>query len=312
MPESLPPEAFAKFLSLLNTKGIEPKVVAGQAVNIWARRYVEWDAKYSPLRPTLAAFEPFSSGDLELFRAARTAVAEDPALLEEDAPKDPFGKAWAPDGATWYLTSEEHGRLKIQSMNSILGLDGTELEKRLLPLEMGGANLLVPDPLALLQAKIANLESLNQKDRNDLKHARMLVRCVRAFIGEDIQQEGASREVLKSIGRLHDLLQKGITQRVAQKYVLDFSETLPIDILSQSGDSKLQHFMAETFPRVALFHPDQTIQARLAKTQRAAAKFGVSLPVDEPIPSITALIEKLKKSENKGLGPPEPGGKGGP
>jgi hypothetical protein len=39
-------------------------------------------------------------------------------------------------------------------------------------------------PHLILKAKIENSESIPQEGRNDVKHVRMMILCVRAFIRE--------------------------------------------------------------------------------------------------------------------------------
>jgi len=68
-----PPQEFFPVIGFLNEQGIVPEIVAGQAVNLWALHYLEWDA--------------------QVFSAFEQALASPP--LYQRGPGNPF---WSKDG----------------------------------------------------------------------------------------------------------------------------------------------------------------------------------------------------------------------
>jgi hypothetical protein len=255
-----PPQEFFPVIGFLNEHGIVPEIVAGQAVNLWALHYLEWDAKYSPLSNKLSHLHPFTSEDLEILSGTRTLLHRHPDFDHETVPRDPFAKTWSPDESTLYFRvgSEPDERLKIQSMLVVNGVTTEEIRKRAILMAVGEARFFLPDPITLLQAKMSNLESLDQSNRQDERHVKMVVLSTRAFIGEDVQNGVEGRNLLKVIGRLQKLLASPIARRLSEKYPIDFSDALPADILGNSSDPKIQKFMAEGYPRLAEFQPKLT------------------------------------------------------
>jgi hypothetical protein len=275
-----PPQEFFPVIAFLNEHGIVPEIVAGQAVNLWALHYLEWDAKYSPLPNKLSRLHPFTSEDLEILSGATTVLRSHPDLDPEPESRDPFSKAWSPDESTLYfrVESEPEERLKIQSMLAIKGVSIGEIRKRAIPMAVGEAKFSLPDPITLLQAKMANLDEMNQTIRQDERHVKMIVLITRAFIGEDVQNGVDGRNVLNVIGRLQKVLSSPQAKRLSEKYQIDFSDALPADILANSSDPKIQKFMAEGFPRLAEFRPNQEIQRGQARSAEAAVAHGVTMP----------------------------------
>jgi hypothetical protein len=80
------------------------------------------------------------------------------------------------------------------------------------------------------------------------------------------------------IGRLQKVLSSPTAKRLSEKYQIDFSDALPADILANSSDPKIQKFMAEGYPRLADFQPNQEIKKVRARLAEAAAAHGVIMP----------------------------------
>jgi hypothetical protein len=248
-----PPEHYLRIISYLNRDGIIPEIVAGQAVNIWASLYADWDSRHSPLEPKLTSFQPYVSGDLELMTSVSASLERAQGFVSAER-RDPFGKVWAPDRVTIYLDDAEHGRLKIQVMNALVGLSLEEIATRMLTLELQpGAKVKVLDPIALLKAKAGNLVEIDQTGRQDFRHLQMLIRCVRAFVGVRLQEGVAFRDILKLINRVADFSRTSNAQHVGHELGISWEDCLPLDIIkvkaATESDAALTRFISEFLPR---------------------------------------------------------------
>jgi hypothetical protein len=298
MADKHPPEVFLPYVEYLNHRGIVPAVVAGQAVNLWAGNFVEWDARFSSLPVKLSQLLPFTSGDMELLGEATGALRDHPRVVGEEPNSDPFSKAWSPEETTFYLESAEHGQVKIQTMKSILGLRPGDLSKRAIEMAKDRARFFLPDPVTLLTAKMHNLDEIkDQEKRQDEKHVKIMILCTRAFIGEGIQNRVEGRKLLNVIDRLHRQVASPMARRLKAKHNnLDFSDALPADLMPQSADPKIQRFMAEGFPRMAEFHPDPEIKKMQAQLASAQGVTPSGAPSDEELNSIQ---DELKRAQEK-------------
>ncbi len=308
------PDEFFPLLGFLNENGHTPFIVAGQAVNLWARHYAAWDAEFSPLPVKLTHYHPFASEDLEILAGAREKLLEHPAFEQEERNTDPFSKAWSPDESTFYFRVPlgPNERLKIQSMRTINGATNEEIRKRGIEMGTDTTRFFLPDPVTLLQTKIANLEDLDQTNRQDERHVRMTVLCVRAFIGKAVQHGVEGRKILTVVGRLRKLLASPVTKRLSERHGIDFSDALPVDLLKLSDDAKIKEFVSQGLPKLREFQPNPDIQKLQAALANTAATHGVTLPDG----SLSTVQSNLSKSMDtmriQKQGPQSPAAPGGP
>lgn len=231
-----PPEDFDWILLQFNKKKLTPTIVAGQAVNIWGKAFREWDAKFNPYSPKIDDLLPLSSDDLEILETTDVkAISKFKGVRFVDKAK-PSSRVRSADAATLWFENEK-GRLKVQVMSWVIGADNEEIERRSIPVRLGDSQVevKVPDPIVLLKCKIANLVRLNQDDppRQDLKHIKILICCVHAFIGHFVQSESDPRPALKLINRLRRLARTHYAKQVGEKYHLDWDRCIPMEVIRQ-------------------------------------------------------------------------------
>lgn len=173
------------FLSLC---GSELILVGGQAVNLWGERYVEKE-------PSIRKFLPFTSRDADFYRRVRNF-------------KLPSG--WK------RLAIPTKGRMRLvadvlsgpdeqtaEILRSVNGLSADEIEAHAIPIPYKGKPLYVLTPIALFQAKLANVCSLPQEARQDLKHLQLLVPVAKCFLQELLeaaQSPERPNQVIRWIG----------------------------------------------------------------------------------------------------------------
>ena len=174
LPSDAEPRSPEDFAPLLATK--EPVLlVGGQAVNLWAMYY----------ETRTAALAPFVSrdvdvlGDRETLKALGKLAGTKPQFFPIKPPTNEIGVVIAKD---------HHGLpLLIEVLRYVHGVSNEELREPVYTLALGETHVQVPSPIALLQAKIANVADIAQTGRQDARHVVILAQVLPAYL-EDLQK----------------------------------------------------------------------------------------------------------------------------
>lgn len=194
MPKSdykaVSPEAFAPFL-----RTGQPKlVVGGQAVNIWATIYIE----------ATAHLAPFLSQDLDLL--GDTSTVEDIASSSALKPVWPKERIGSPVIGSFAAKQPDGELASIEVLHSVNGVASAELRETASPVEIAGAEVLVPSPVVLLKAKLANVADIDQSRRNDERHVQLLCalmpRHLRAVQEAFASEEDGERKLVNLLEKL--------------------------------------------------------------------------------------------------------------
>lgn len=234
--EPRPPEDFAPLLATP-----EPVLlVGGQAVNLWALYYEK--------RTT--ALAPFVSravdvlGDRETLAALGKLAGAKPQFFPLKPPTNEIGVVIARDPTGQPLL--------IEVLRSVHGVSNDELRQPIYTLALGETRVQVPGPIALLQAKIANVADLAQTGRQDARHVAILTQVLPAYL-EDLQQAViAGRTEERTLIELLERLLAVVTTRKARRVLLGLqleARTLFAGLDPQPSP-KLRAFLAKRLPRV--------------------------------------------------------------
>ncbi|MEY3895660.1 MAG: hypothetical protein RLZZ214_1179 [Verrucomicrobiota bacterium] len=194
---------------------------------------------------------PLTSKDLDLFGTL--------ALLE--GMKTRFGGEYRLSGPRSPVVGQLVVNLagvdrQIDVLREVFGLRRQELAKEadILEINVGGKShaIRVLPITPLLQAKVANLASLDQSNRNDLKHVHLMLLIVREYLAESIDavESGTidSRPVIVEL----ELIRRAIASPEAVKctvsHKVDFSGIWPRELLVGAKDSRLQNFVKHQLP----------------------------------------------------------------
>jgi hypothetical protein len=133
----------------------------------------------------------------------------------------------------------------------VLGLDAKDLS-RTVRIDIEGVTGRIPLPHLILKAKLANAALIDQEGRQDVKHAKMMLLCVRAFIVELSGKCRAGllgeRALVNLLGEIWDIVNSPVAMKAAGLWELDFAAVWPLDELRMSGNDKVSRWLQHRFP----------------------------------------------------------------
>ena len=196
-------------------------IIGGQAVNYWAETYLSSE-------PELAAFIPFVSKDID-FIGGRDDVLKTARQLNLPArfPHRKLMTAFA--GAA--LLKIKDAPANIEFVRAVPGVSTTEVGKWAVTSEHDGKLIRIIDPISLLACKLILALTVDQRQRRDTDHARILLLCVRAFLRETLRGVEAgelpARGWLGATDRLLKLAESKTGRRAALKLKFSWPQALP-------------------------------------------------------------------------------------
>jgi hypothetical protein len=239
-------EDYAEALAVPARDGLPQVIVGGQAVNIWAERYLARE-------PDLANFFPFTSKDLDLIGnefdferiAAATGAKKLPSLRKVFVPTVGVLEISRPE--------PESSQIKIEVLKRIYGVTTEEIMRGAVLLERKGVKLRVIDPITLLEAKIQNAAHLPQHARQDVKHVKMMTLAVRGFLREMLAQVEAeklnARDCVDSQERVLQVVSTRAAQQVATRHNIRWLDAFPLAELEMTRSQKLRNFSEKRLTR---------------------------------------------------------------
>jgi len=228
------------FVAVLATE--EPLfLVGGQAVNLWASYYHERTGDLAPF----VSRDVDVLGDRETLTRIAAVVGVPAHFFPMRPPTNEVGVVMA--------KSTDGQPLPIEVLRHLHGIGNDELCQPAYTIAIGesGVRVRVPGPIALLQAKIANVADLSQTGRQDGRHVRILARLLPAYL-RDLQAGVAAgrlgeRAMLGLLERLLAVVTSPKACRVLRE--LSLSRRVLFAELVAAPSSKLHAFIAKRLPR---------------------------------------------------------------
>lgn len=243
MTMKLTPENLRSVFLSLQAANLDAVVVGGQAVNLWATKYVA-------RAPELGEFLPFASEDLDFYGGKIEVLNCRDALQGEAKLNRDFDPS--PNSGLVLVRSADT-TLRIDFLASVYGLNDSEIDDTAVAFsgqnELSGVNIKVLHPVLCLEGKLRSLRGLPQQGRQDLKHAKMSILCVKEFF-TDLCQQSETRSGLKLVERLlgNTLREDGLS--AWYHHGIRVESAIPFDVLRfQTGD-KWQKFLERRLPQV--------------------------------------------------------------
>jgi len=218
-----------------------PVVVGGHAVNLWSDYFLAGGIN------ELACYVPFTSKDLDLLGT--------PGLLnrlhESHQGKLTRSEPRSPVIGRLEIPRKGGGILRLEVLHTVKGLNAKDLTRTMeLRIEGMAAQVLLPH--LILKAKIENSGSIAQEGRNDVKHVRMMILCMRAFILELLGFVGlgkiSERALVNILEETLEIVTGPNAVRAANLWGFDFSTLWPMEDLRKAGDGKIARWIEHRFP----------------------------------------------------------------
>jgi hypothetical protein len=232
LPSDAEPRPPADFAPLLATD--KPLLlVGGQAVNLWALYYRDRTVELAPF----VSRDADVLGDRETLKTLGKLAGAKPQFFPLRPPSNEVGVVIAKDAS---------GRpLLIEVLRHVHGVSDKELREPSYTLAIGDGQIQVqvPGPIALLQAKIANVADLKQTGRQDARHVLILARLMPGYL-EDLQTAAAEgrMEEIKLIVLMVRLLAV-VTDKKARK-IFGQLQLLPRALFAKINAGKLPKLRA--------------------------------------------------------------------
>lgn len=233
-----PPDDFARVFATP-----EPLLlVGGQAVNLWALYYADRTRDLAPF----VSRDADVLGDRATLELLGKLAGAKPQFFPLKPPSNEIGVVVARDASGEPLL--------IEVLRYVKGASNEELREPAYLFALGEppARVQAPGPIALLQAKVANLAEIPQTGRQDGRHVLILARVMPAYLADLTASAAAGRmperKLLEFFEHLLTVVRSPHGTRAWTALRLDprdFFSDLVADQLP-----KLQAFLGERLPRV--------------------------------------------------------------
>jgi len=229
-------EQFGNVLRVLNPAGRPYVIIGGQAVNYWATRYLAHE-------PTIAIWQPFTSKDID-FQGNRGDVLRMASQLRRPVvfPHKKMMTAFA-GGVDWTIGESA---VRVEFIRCVPGTTTAEVEKLAIEHEFLGQTIRVIDPVSLLACKLDLALTVDQTNRRDEDHFRILLLCTRAFLRESLQSvekaELPARGWLGATERLLKIAEARIGSRATLKLGIQWPTVLPEADIAASKNRLITQF----------------------------------------------------------------------
>ena len=229
-------QQFTAVFELRNAVGKPYVIIGGQAVNYWAETYLEKE-------PGLAQWLPFTSKDID-FQGDRRDVLRIAKDLGVRAQLPNSREMTALAGIIPFQIGDL--RTSIEVVRVFPGMPKSTIEQWALRANRAGKEIRVLDPLSLLDSKLRLALDLDQKERRDVEHLRIMLVCVRAFLRETLRgvEAGAlpARGWLGAVERVLKLAESSRGKKAVRKLGVDWTQALPLTEIAASGHRAAMRF----------------------------------------------------------------------
>jgi hypothetical protein len=196
-----------------------------------------------------AALAPFVSRDVDVLGDRETLAA----LGKLAGTKPQFFSVKRSTNEIGVVIARDHNGLPllIEVLRYVHGVSNAELREPVYTLAVGETHVQVPSPIALLQAKIANVADIAQTGRQDARHVVILAQVLPAYL-EDLQKavvEGRmeERKLIEFLERLLAVVTAERARKVLKELQLDARQLFAG--LGHEKLSKLRGFIDKRMPR---------------------------------------------------------------
>ncbi len=203
-------------------------LVGGQSLVVWAN--------VLGVRPK-PPLEPYVTSDIDFLGSRQVAAAMAGKLGAQllVPPKDDHVQV---NAAVLLLHGKDGGRVIVDFLSVVSGLDAAKIRKRALEVEAFGTVFRVMHPVDCLESRISNLHLLPAK-RNEIgvAQARLSIDIVHAFIAKIVSSEGV-RHALDLAEHVGKLARSTAAGQVRGKFDINVLDAIPVRMLPRAFQEK--------------------------------------------------------------------------
>jgi hypothetical protein len=213
-------------------------LVGGQAVNFWAVRYYEDSEPWN-------ALQPYASEDID-FLGSRKDV-EKIALALGGAVTVNLNRSFDASPQAGVVLVEHNGQqLRIDVLANVFGISEQDIIDEAFNFigeeELQGVKLKVIDPVLALESKLKCLLRLPQGGRQDLKHTRICVMVLNAFLQEYLADLTDKKMLLAIVEHVFSVAVSESGLFAWLQHSIEIEQGIPLDMLEASRVEKIQRF----------------------------------------------------------------------
>jgi hypothetical protein len=217
-------------------------LVGGQAINLWALYYENRTRNLAPF----VSRDVDVLGDRQTLTELAKVVGAKPQFFPLKPPTNEIGVVIAHDSTGQPLL--------VEVLRTVHGVTNEELHASAFTMAIGANHVpvQVPEPIALLKAKIANVSDIAQNGRQDGRHVVILVHLMPAFLTDLISATTQGRITERDlVDRLESLLAT-ITSAKGRKVLksLRLDPKHLFQELNAGSLSKVSAFLEKRLPRI--------------------------------------------------------------
>jgi hypothetical protein len=236
-------QQFSEIFQVRNPAGHPYVMIGGQAVNYWAEHYLQAE-------PGLKESMPFASGDID-FQGNQNDVRHIARQLELPAVFPDKVSMTSLAGAIPVRIGTEPSLIEIVRL--IPGVAVARVDALAIEAQFSGEQIRVLDPLSLLICKVNLALTVDQKNRQDIPHLRIMFICVRGFLRELLQaveQENLSpKGWLGAVRKLRALATSKQGRQAAGKFGIRWPDILPLPEIAAAKNEKIISFRQKQLAR---------------------------------------------------------------
>lgn len=209
-------------------------LVGGQAINLWALYYEKRTKNLAPF----VSRDVDVLGDRQTLTELAKVVGAKPQFFPLKPPTNEIGVVIAHDSTGQPLL--------VEVLRTVHGVTNEELHASAFTMAIGAnqVRVQVPEPIALLKAKIANVSDIAQNGRQDGRHVVILVQLIPAFLTDLIRAATQGRITERDLVDRLELLLATITSAKGRKVLA---------ALRLTPQSLFHELKPGTLPKVAAF-----------------------------------------------------------